>query len=145
MRRQEMDRLIEEHLAAEKAGDPKGCVAGYTTDVIHDVVGMPNAVIRGPEAAMERYEWLTENMHIERMDQNHQWYGEDFCVIEHQCHATVPGELMGIPGNNRPISFRILHVWEFKDGAMSRENVWLDSGAIIEQLTARQPAEATSA
>jgi hypothetical protein len=104
MRRHEMDQLIEEHLAAEKAGDPKACVAAYTADVIHDVVGMPNAVIRGPEA------------------------------------ATVPGELMGIPGNNREISFRILHVWEFRDGAMSRENVWLDSGAIIEQLTTSEPA-----
>jgi ketosteroid isomerase-like protein len=145
MRRQEMDQLIEEHLAAEKAGDPKGCVAAYTADVVHDVVGMPNAVIRGPQAAMERYEWLTANMHIEHMDVNHQWYGEDFCVIEHQCHATVSGELMGIPGNNRGISFRILHVWEFKDGAMSRENVWLDSGAIIEQLTARELARAATA
>jgi ketosteroid isomerase-like protein len=135
VQREEINRLIEEHLAAEKAGDPKGCVAAYTDDVIHDVVGMPNAVVRGPDEAMERYEWLTKNMHIERMD--HQWYGDDFCVIEHQLHATVPGELMDIPGNNRRISFRILHVWEFKDGLMSRENVWLDSGAIIAQLTAR--------
>jgi hypothetical protein len=137
MRRQEMDRLIEEHLAAEKAGDAKGCMAAYTADVIHDVVGMPNAEIRGPQAAMERYEWLTENMQIERMDRNHQWYGDDFCVIEHQLQATVPGEFMGIPGFNRRISFRILHVWEFKDGAMSRENVWLDSGGVIGQLAAK--------
>jgi hypothetical protein len=36
-------------------------------------------------------------------------------------------------------------VWEFKDGAMSRENVWLDSGAIIGQLTASEPAGAASA
>jgi hypothetical protein len=141
VRREQMDRMIEEHLAAEKAGDPNGCVAAYTDDVIHDVVGMPDAVIRGPGAARERYEWLTKNLHIERMDRNHQWYGDDFCVIEHQLRGTVPGELMGIPGNNRRISFRILHVWEFKDDAMSRENVWLDSGAIIEQLTAKEPAE----
>lgn len=145
MRREEMDRLIEEHLAAEIAGDPKACVAAYTDDVIHDVVGMPDAVIHGPEAARERYEWLTKNLSIERMDPNHQWYGEDFCVIEHQLHGTVPGEFAGIPGNNRRVSFRIMHVWEFKDGAMSRENVWLDSGAIIGQLTAREPAGGASA
>lgn len=137
MEREEMNRLIEEHLAAEMAGDPKSCVAAYTNDVIHDLVGAPKAVVRGPGEAMERYEWLTKNVHIERMDPNHQWYGDDFCVMEHQLHATVPGDFMGIPGNNRRISFRILHVWEFKDGLMSRENVWLDSGAIIAQLTAR--------
>jgi len=27
-------------------------------------------------------------------------------------------------------------VWDFKDGAMSRENIWLDGGAIAAQLTA---------
>src|SRR6516225_5651441 len=100
VQRGEMDRLIEEHLAAEKAGDPIACVATYTDDVIHDVVGLPNAAVRGPGEAMERYEWLTKNMHIERMDRNHQWYGDDFCVTEHHLFATVPGELMGIPGNN---------------------------------------------
>lgn len=30
----------------------------------------------------------------------------------------------------------MLHVWEFKDGAISRENVWLNGGAIVAQLTA---------
>jgi len=27
-------------------------------------------------------------------------------------------------------------VWEFRDGLISRENVWLDGGAVIAQLTA---------
>jgi len=27
-------------------------------------------------------------------------------------------------------------VWDFKDSAMSRENIWLDGGAIAAQLTA---------
>jgi hypothetical protein len=39
MQREDMDRLIGEHLEAEKAGDPPGSVAMYTPDVIHDVVG----------------------------------------------------------------------------------------------------------
>ena len=72
------------------------------------------------------------------MDVNHAKYGEDFCVIEHQWHGTVPGEFMGIPGHGRRISFRMLHLWEFKDGAMTRENVCLDAGSFIQQLTAEQ-------
>ena len=48
--------------------------------------------------------------------------------------ARFPGEFMGIAGNGRRISFRMLHVWEFKDGAMSRENVWLDASSIVQQL-----------
>lgn len=50
--------------------------------------------------------------------------------------GTVIGEMLGIAGNGRRISFRILHVFEFRDGLISRENVWLDSGAVVGQLTA---------
>lgn len=145
MKREEMDRLIEEHLRAEKAGDPAGCVAMYTDDVIHDVVGSPHGALHGPEAARGFYKFLTASMHTEQMQPSHAWYGDDFCVIEHQWTGTVPGEFAGIPGNGRRISFRLLHVWEFTDSRMSRENVWLDSGAIIGQLTAPEPAGAVNA
>ena len=30
---------------------------------------------------------------------------------------------------------QLLHIWEFRDGLMSRENVWLDGAAIVAQLT----------
>lgn len=136
MTRDEMDRLIEQHLAAEKASDPAGSVAMYTDDVIHDVVGSPLGALQGPVAARQFYEFLTANIKTEQMDVNHARYGEDFCVIEHQWRGTVPGEFLGVPGNGKRINFRMLHLWEFKDGAMSRENVWLDAGSIIQQLTA---------
>jgi steroid delta-isomerase-like uncharacterized protein len=118
-----MDRLIEEHLKAETAGDPAGCVAMYTDDVVHDVVGSPTGPLHGPDAARGFYKYLTQNIRTETMDRNHTWYGKDFCVIEHQWTGTVPGEFLGIPGNGRRISFRLLHVWDFADGAISRENV----------------------
>jgi steroid delta-isomerase-like uncharacterized protein len=145
MQREEMDRLIEEHLRAEKAGDPVASVAMYTTDVVHDVVGSPTGPLTGPEAAQGFYELLTQNIDTERMDVNHARYGDDFCVIEHQWHGTVPGEFLGIAGHGRRISFRMLHVWEFKDGRMSRENVWLDGNAILRQLGAPERAEAAVA
>lgn len=50
--------------------------------------------------------------------------------------ATVIGEMLGIPGNDRTISFRILNVFEFREGLVSREQVWVDSAAIVQQLTA---------
>jgi predicted ester cyclase len=55
-------------------------------------------------------------------------------VTEHQWNGTVPGAFMGVPGNGRRISFRLLHVWEFRDGRISRENAWLDGGSILGQL-----------
>ena len=107
MQQDEMNRLIEQHIAAETAGDTDGAVAMYTDDVIHDVVGSPMGPVHGPDAAKGFYEFLTSNVQTERMDVNNAWYGDDFCVIEHQCTATVPGEFLGIPGNGERISFRM--------------------------------------
>jgi len=132
----QMDELIERHLAAERAGDPAGSVAVYTDDVEHDVVGFPTGPVRGKEAAQGFYEYLGGNFHTEAMELTHQYYGDDFCVVEHSTTGTVPGEFLGVPGNGRRITFRLLHVWEFRDGLISRENVWLDGGTVIAQLTA---------
>lgn len=35
----------------------------------------------------------------------------------------------------------MLHVWDFKDDAISREQVWLDGGAIAAQLMTPQNSE----
>jgi steroid delta-isomerase-like uncharacterized protein len=140
MQREEMNQLIEQHLRAEKAGDTAGCVAMYTEDVVHDVVGSPTGPLHGPDAARAFYDTLTENIATEGMDVNHAWYGEDFCVIEHQWRGTVPGTFFGITGHGRPLSFRMLHVFEFKDGRISRENAWLDGNAILEQLATPERA-----
>lgn len=144
MDRKRMDQLIDEHISAESAGDVDGSVAMYTDDVIHDVVGSPLGPLSGPQAAKRFYEFLTANVKTERMEVTHSWYGDDFCVLEHQFHGSVPGQFLGVPGNGKRISFRMLHIWEFKDDRISRENVWLDGGSIVAQLTGEQPAAATA-
>ena len=132
---QDMDKIVGQHLTAEAAGDIAGTVAMYTDDIEHDVVGWPTGPGRGIPAARDFYTHLTRDIHTEQMTATHSYYGEDFCVIEHQWTGTVPGAFLGIPGHGRRISFRLLHVWEFRDGQMSRENVWLDGGSIVAQLT----------
>jgi len=138
-----MDQLIEQHIAAETAGDTAGAVAMYTDDIEHDVVGSPTGPVQGKQAAQDFYEFLVKSIETETMVPLHTYYGQDFCVIEHTWKGTVPGEFLGITGNDRRISFRMLHVWEFRDGLISRENVWLDGGSIVAQLTA--PDLATTA
>ena len=140
MNRDEMDRLIEAHLAAEKAGNPAGSVAMYTEDVEHDVVGTPHGPLHGKRAAQGFYEQLVRDIRTEEMIPIRSYYGDDFCVIEHEWRGTVPGVFLGIPGNGRRIAFRLLHVFEFRDGLISRENAWLDVGAVLQQLT-MPPAE----
>lgn len=55
-------------------------------------------------------------------------------ILEMLMTGTVIGSLLGLPGNGRRISFRMLHVFEFRDGLISRENVWLDTAAVVSQL-----------
>jgi steroid delta-isomerase-like uncharacterized protein len=139
-----MDQLIDRHLAAERAGDTAGSVAVYIDDVEHDVVGNPSGAVRGKQAAQGFYDYLVQNFETEAMDVTHRYYGEDFCVMEHDVTGTVPGEFFGVPGNGRQVTFRMLHVWEFRDGLISRENVWFDGGAVIAQLTAPGLASASA-
>jgi steroid delta-isomerase-like uncharacterized protein len=143
MRPEAMDRLVEAHIAAEKVGDTAGAVAVYTEDVEHDVVGAPHGPLRGKEAARGFYEQLTSDIQTEEMVPTRRYYGEDFCVMEHRWSGPVPGAFLGVPGNGKRISFRLLHVWEFRDGLICRENVWLDGGSVVAQLAGEAPAETT--
>lgn len=136
MTKGEMDRLIEIHLEAERAGDTARAVSVYTDDVEHDVVGAPHGLLHGKEAAQGFYDQLVRDIQTETMVPTRSYYGDDFCVVEHQWRGTVPGSFLGVPGSGREISFRLLHIWEFKDGLIGRENVWLDGGSVVGQLTA---------
>jgi steroid delta-isomerase-like uncharacterized protein len=132
----EMDRLIELHLAAERAGDADASVAMYTEDVEHDVVGAPHGPLQGREAARGFYEQLNHDIGTESMVAKRTYHGADFCVTEHEWTGTVHGEFLGIPGHGRRVSIRMLHLWEFSEGRISRENLWLDGGTAVAQLSA---------
>ena len=135
MERSRMDELIEAHLKAEMAGDTAGSVAMFTDDVVHDVVGNPAGPAHGRAAAQDFYDYLTSNVRTEAMTVTRSNYGDDFCVVEHDATGVVVGEFMGVPGDGKRISFRLLHVWEFEDDKISREQVWIDGGSVVAQLT----------
>lgn len=131
----EMCALVSRHLRAEGRGDVDGAVAVYTDDVEHDVVGFPGSPHHGRDGARAFYEQLTANFHTEHEDVLHRYVTTDAMILEQRMTGTVVGSLLGLPGKGRRISFRILHVFEFRDGLISRENVWLDSAAITDQLS----------
>ena len=62
-------------------------------------------------------------------------YGEDFVVDESLWRGRASGRPFGLDGRGRPLEFRLLHVFQFDgDGAIARENVWIDLAALINQL-----------
>jgi hypothetical protein len=125
----EMESLIEAHLRAEGNGDPEGAVANYTEDIEHDVVGFPGSPLRGIPAALEFYRQLVKNIRTDGEERLHA------AVIENLIIATVTGQFLGIPGNGKQVRFRALHVFEFRDGRISRENLWLDGAGLAARLT----------
>jgi len=129
-----MIELVERHLKAEGAGDVEGAVAVYTDDIEHDVVGSPTGVLHGKEAARAFYEELTKNFRTEEERPTRRYVTADAIILDQEMTGRVIGSLLGVSGNDRRITFRILHVFEFKNDLISRENVWLDTGTILQQL-----------
>jgi steroid delta-isomerase-like uncharacterized protein len=136
MEQHEMIALVERHLKAEGAGDVDGAVAVYTDDIVHDAVGFPGSPRRGKEAARDFYRFLTANFRTEDEEPLNRFFDGDTMILEQNMTGTVIGEMLGIPGNGRRVTFRILHVFGFREGLISREQVWIDSAAIVAQLTA---------
>lgn len=134
MTREQMDQLIEAHVSAEDAGDIDAAVAVYTDDVEHDVVGAPGGPLRGPGAVRGRYDQLMQNIRTISMQTMRRYYADDACGVEHLCTGAVTGQFAGIAGHGRQVCFRLLHIFEFRDGKISRENVWMDTATLSAQL-----------
>jgi steroid delta-isomerase-like uncharacterized protein len=132
--RSEMDELVERHMAAEAVGDIDRAIGVYADDVEHDVVGWPTGPTNGRQGARAFYEYLGANFRGTAAEATRQWHADDALVIEHAMVGVVTGTLLGLPGLDREISFRMLHVFEFEDGKIHRENIWLDTAAIQAQL-----------
>ena len=135
MTRSEMDRRMDEHFAFEAKDDIAGVLATLAADAEHDIVGWPSGPTRGRDAARPFYESLFADLADGKVECIRRLYGDDFLVDESTWHGTAAGRPFGIEGKGRPLEFRLLHVIEFAgDGAIKRENVWVDMGAILRQL-----------
>lgn len=133
---EEMDKLFAEHCAAENIGDVEAIMATLTDDVEHDVIGDPLGALRDRAAIAQRYRELFDAIREDTFESLRRYHGGDFFVDESLFTGRATGTFLGIPGENRPIQFRVLHVCEFRDGKMSRESVWMDVAAVMQQLAA---------
>lgn len=132
---QDMDRFIDNHFAFEAADDVEGVLSTLAPEAEHDVVGWPTGPVHGREAARSFYETLFADLADGRVESRKRLYGEDFLVDESLWRGTAPGRPFGLEGRGRPLEFRLLHVIEFaEDGAIARENVWIDMAAVLRQL-----------
>lgn len=133
--REMMDAKLDEHFGFEMRDDVEGVLATLSDNVIHDIVGWPQGPSHGPEEARAFYESLFADLAEGSITTVRRLYGENFLVDESIWSGKAVGRPFGFDGRNRPLKFRLLHVLEFaEDGRIARENVWLDSAAIAQQL-----------
>ena len=81
------------------------------------------------------YEMLFADLKGEDVTPLRRLYGEDFLVDETVWHGYVnDGRPFLCEGKGGPVSFRLLHVFNFREGKISHEQVWCDLAAIQQQL-----------
>lgn len=130
-----MDAKLDEHFGFEMSDNVEGVLGTLTDDVEHDIVGWPLGPSHGPAEARAFYESLFADLADGQVRCVRRLYGENFLVDESIWSGKAVGRPFGFEGRGRPLEFRLLHVLEFADdGRISRENVWLDSAAIAQQL-----------
>lgn len=133
--RNEMDLKLDEHFGFEAQDNVEGVLATLTADVEHDVVGWPTGPSHGRDATRPFYEALFADLSEGKVKTLRRLYGDNFMVDDSLWSGKAPGRPFGLEGRNRPLSFRLLHVIEFAEsGDIRRENVWVDMGAILQQL-----------
>jgi len=140
---EEMNRKLDEHFGFEARDDVAGVLATLAPTVEHDVVGWPTGPSRGRDATRPFYEALFSDLSDGKVKSLRRLYGDNFMVDDSLWSGRAPGRPFGLDGQGRPLSFRLLHVIEFSDaGQISRENVWVDMAAVMQQPT--QPEAATA-
>lgn len=133
--REQMDRKIDEHFGFEARDDVEGVLATLTDDAEHDIVGFPTGPTHGREQARGFYVGLFADLADGKVECLRRLYGENFLIDESLWRGRAVGRPFGLEGRDRPLEFRLLHVIEFaSDGAMKREQVWVDLAAIQQQL-----------
>ena len=71
------------------------------------------------------------DLHLESVDR---FVCEHHVVDESIATGHVSGSFMGIEGGGAPVRFRILHVFDLRDGLICREQAWFDTAGVARQL-----------
>jgi ketosteroid isomerase-like protein len=135
--REKMDALINEHFGYEAADDVQGVLASLADDVRHEVVPSPMGAQTDKGRIADFYKMLFADVKGESVTPLRRLYGEDFVVDESMWHGHVEnGRPFLMDGKSGKVSFRLLHVFEVRDGKITSEQVWCDLAALQRQLGA---------
>jgi uncharacterized protein len=129
-----LDKIVDDHFTAEEKLDIDAVVAGFAPAFQHEVIGDPRGVITSRDGLRQRYEELFGPLRDAEVRTIRRYYGDGFVVDESEMTVTVDGVVFGLRGQGQRINVRLLHVFEVRDGKISREQGWADFTSIARQL-----------
>lgn len=130
-----LDAAVNAHFGAEGTGDVDAVLRTLTEDVRHHVVGTTFGPLVGRAAVRPFYEQVVADTKPEGVTPLNRWYGDGFVVDELEwTDWFTDGRVFGAPGRSGRVAFRMLHVFEVRDGLISVETVYVDHAAIAAQL-----------
>ena len=133
--REEMDRAVDDHFAFEANDDVEGVLASLGDGVEHEVIPSPFGTHGDAAKIRAYYELLFASLQGAGTIPVRRLYGDDFLVDETVWQGFIKdGRPFLCGGKSGQVSFRILHVFRFKEGKISSEQAWLDLAAIKDQL-----------
>ena len=130
--------IIERHFAAENAHDVPATLDTYTEDVVWDDVGHPDCPVRGKDAATGMYEGIMAAIPDLRIESVLRFGNGEHVVDEALVTGHVEGSFLGVEGEGAPVSFRMLHVFDLRDGLIAREQAWFDTAGVLHQIEAHK-------
>jgi predicted ester cyclase len=98
-----------------------------------------DALVDDHYRAEETGDMPLSELRIDRFETVRRWYGDRQVVDESILHGTAVGSVFGLEGRGRHVQVRLLHVFDFADGLISRESAWLDLAGLQRQLGADGP------
>jgi steroid delta-isomerase-like uncharacterized protein len=132
--------IIDRHFAAENAHDVAATLETYTDDVIWDDVGHPACPVQGKPATAGMYEGIMSAIPDLRLESVLRFGDENHVVDEALAVGHVEGNFLGVEGNGAPVSFRILHVFDLREGLIAREQAWFDTAGVLRQIQSHAQA-----
>jgi ketosteroid isomerase-like protein len=135
-----LDDVIDRRLVAEHTRDVEAILATCAPDVEQDVAGREPNTIRGHAALREFYREFFADLEYASTTHERRLRGADFALDEAVIEAIAHGRPFDLEGYGRPIRFRILRLFEMRDGLIARESIWADIAAIRRQLAPPVPS-----
>ena len=135
MTHSQMDQLVNDHFRFEATDDVDAVLATMSDQAEHEIIPSPMGALTDTADMRSYYEMLFSNIHGESVTPLRRLYGQDFVIDETLWRGhIVDGRPFLCDGMSGDIAFRLLHVFEIRDGKIKREQAWCDLAAIQEQL-----------